>query len=186
MMTIERVDKLLKRKWLPGVEQAIADLRTDPKRARSAHHIPIDWRGQIWSGIDADGGNFVKARLWKADLSHGRMEGADFTDADLAGGDLRESKLRSAKFRNAVLARVDLRGADLRDADFTGADLAYAKLQGAILTGAVLDGADISGAVFEDKEGSAVGLTEAQARQARWETHEPPVPAMGIFARNGA
>lgn len=186
MATVERVNELVGRKWLPGVEQAIADLRTDPKRARSGYHIPIDWRGQIWAGIDADGGNFVKARLWKADLSHGRMEGADFTDADLAGGSLRKSKLRNASFRNAVLAAVDFRGADLRDADFTGADLAYAKLQGANLTGAVLDGADLSGAVFADKEASAVGLTEAQVQQARWDAAEPPALTGGPFARNGA
>lgn len=186
MATVERVNELVGRKWLPGVEQAIADLRTDPKRARSGYHIPIDWRGQIWAGIDADGGNFVKARLWKADLSHGRMEGADFTDADLAGGDLRKSKLRGAKFRNAVLAAVDFRRADLRDADFTGADLAYAKLQGANLTGAVLDGADLSGAVFADKEASAVGLTETQVQRAQWDEAEPPVLAGVAPARNGA
>lgn len=186
MMTVERVNELIERKWLPGVEQAIADLRTDPKRAQSAHHIAIDWRGQNWSGIDADGGNFVKARLWKADLSHGRMNGADFTDADLAGGSLRKSKLRNASFRNAVLAAVDLRGADLRNADFTGADLAHAKLQGADLTGAVLDGADISGAVFADKEGSAVGLTEAQIQRARWDAAEPPALVGIAFPRNGA
>ena len=175
MMTVERVNELIERKWLPGVEQAIADLRTNPKRARSAHHIPIDWRGQNWSGIDADGGNFVKARLWKADLSHGRMEGADFTNADLAGGSLRKSKLRNASFRNAVLAAVDLRGADLRDADFTGADLAHAKLQRADLTGAVLDGADVSSAVLGDGEGSAIGLTKEQLTRARWNGDEGPV-----------
>ncbi len=185
MMTVERVNELIERKWLPGVEQAIADLRTDPKRARSAHHIPIDWRGQNWSGIDADGGNFVKARLWKADLSHGRMEGADFTNADLAGGSLRKSKLRNASFRNAVLAAVDLRGADLRDADFTGADLAHAKLQGADLTGAVLDGADVSGAVFGDEESCAVGLTQQQLAQVRSDEDAPPVMGVAVSAQNG-
>ena len=186
MTTSERVRELTSRRWLSGVDQTIADFRTDPERAKRPTHRPIDWRGQDWAGIDAENGHFVDAILWETDLSHGRMEGADFTGADLAGGSLRKSKLRNASFRNAVLAAVDFRGADLRDADFTGADLAYAKLQGANLTGAVLDGADLSGAVFADKEASAVGLTEAQVQQARWDAAEPPALTGGPFARNGA
>ena len=186
MTTSERVRELTSRRWLSGVDQSIADFRTDPERAKRPTHRPIDWRGQDWAGIDAENGHFVDAILWETDLSHGRMNGADFTDADLAGGSLRKSKLRNATFRNAVLAAVDLRDADLRDADFTGADLAHAKLQGADLTGAVLDGADISGAVFADKEEGAVGLTEAQVRQARWDADEPPALTGGPLARNGA
>lgn len=186
MTTSERVWELTSRRWLSGVDQSIADFRTDPERAKRPTHRPIDWRGQDWAGIDAENGHFVDAILWETDLSHGRMDGADFTGADLAGGSLRKSKLRGAKFRNAVLAAVDLRGADLRDADFTGADLAHAKLQGADLTGAVLTGADISGAVFAAEEGSAVGLTDAQVQRARWDADELPVLAGGPLARNGA
>lgn len=174
MTTSERVRELTSRRWLSGVDQSIADFRTDPERAKRPTYRPIDWRGQDWSGIDAEDGHFVGAILWETDLSHGRMDGADFTGADLAGGSLRKSKLRGAKFRNAVLAAVDLRDADLRDADFTGADLAHAKLQGADLTDAVLDGADVSGAVFADAEGSAVGLTGAQIQRTQWE-EEPPI-----------
>ena len=185
MTTSERVRELTSRRWLSGVDQSIADFRTDPERAKRPTYRPIDWRGQDWSGIDAEDGHFVGAILWETDLSHGRMDGADFTGADLAGGSLRKSKLRGAKFQNAVLAAVDLRGADLRGADLTGADLAHAKLQGADLTGAVLDGADISGAVFAAEEEGAVGLTEAQVRQARWDADEPPVLSGGPFARNG-
>ena len=184
MTTAERVRDLTSRRWLTRGQQAIVDFRTDPELARHDWWRPVDWRGRRVAGIEAEGGHFVGARLWKADLSHGRMDGADFTDADLAGGSLRKSKLRGAKFRNAVLAAVDLRGADLRDADFSGADLAQAKLQGADLTGAVLDGADVSGAVFVDEDGSAIGVTEAQIRRARWE--EPPVLGEGAAARNGA
>lgn len=184
MTTSERVRELTSRRWLSGVDQTIADFRTDPERAKRPTHRPIDWRGQDWVGIDAAGGHFVDAILWETDLSHGRMEGADFTGADLAGGSLRKSKLRGAKFRDAVLAGADLREADLREADFTGADLAQAKLQGADLTGAVLDEADVSGAVFADEEGDAVGLTEAQVQRARWEAAEPPALAGGAFALN--
>ena len=186
MTTAERVRDLTSRPWLTRGQQAIVDFRTDPELAKLDWWRPVDWRGRRVSGLEAEGGNFVGARLWKADLSHGRMNGADFTDADLAGGSLRKSKLRNATFRNAVLAAVDLRDADLRDADFTGADLAHAKLQGADLTGAVLTGADISGAVFAAEEEGAVGLTEAQVQQARWDADEPPVLSGGPFARNGA
>ena len=186
MTTAERVRDLTSRRWLTRGQQAIVDFRTDPELAKLDGWRPVDWRGRRVSGLEAEGGHFVGARLWKANLSHGQMNGADFTDADLAGGSLRKSKLRNASFRNAVLAAVDLRGADLRDADFTGADLAHAKLQGADLTGAVLDGADISGAVFADEEGRAAGLTEAQVLQARWDVGEPPVLAEVAFARNGA
>ena len=180
MTTSERVRELTSRRWLSGVDQSIADFRTDPERAKRPTYRPIDWRGQDWAGIDAENGHFVDAILWETDLSHGRMDGADFTRADLAGGSLRKSKLRRAKFRNAVLAGADLREADLRDADFTGADLAQAKFQGADLTGAILDGADVSGAVFGDGDGYVVGLTQEQFRQARSE--EPPVLAAAVSA----
>lgn len=183
MATAERVRDLTSRRWLTRGQQAIVDFRTDPELAKHDWWRPVDWRGRRIVGIEAKGGYFVGARLWKADLSHGRMDGADFTGADLAGGSLRKSKLRGAKFKDAVLAAVDLRDADLRDADFTGADLAQAKLQGADLTGAVLDGADLSGAVFGDEEECAVGLTKAQVEQARWE--EPPVLAGAMSTRNG-
>ena len=180
MTASERVRELTSRRWLSGVDQSIADFRTDPERAKRPTYRPIDWRGQDWVGIDAEDGHFVDAILWETDLSHGRMDGADFTGADLAGGSLRKSKLRGAKFCNAVLVAVDLRGADLRDADFTGADLAQAKFQGADLTGAILDGADVSGAVFGDEDGYVVGLTEEQFRQTRSE--EPPVLAAAVSA----
>ncbi len=186
MTTVERVQELVSRRWLGPVGMKIAKFRTDPERAANPHHIPIDWRGQNWSGIDAAGGNFARATLWKTDLSHGRMNGADFTDADLAGGSLRKSKLAGAIFRNAVLAAVDLRGADLRDADFSNADLAQARLQGADLSGAILDGADISGAVFADDEGCASGVTQAQLDGARADADEPPVVAGVADAQTGA
>ena len=186
MTTAERVQDLKSRKWLRRSQQEILDFLADPKWAKYDWWRPLDLRGSKLRGIEAEGKHFVGARLWKADLSHGRMDGADFTDADMAGGSLRKSKLRNATFRNAVLAAVDLRGADLRDADFTSADLAHAKLQGADLTGAVLDGADVSGAVFADEEGSAVGLTEAQVQGARWDADEPPALAGGASTRNGA
>ena len=186
MTTDERVRELTSRRWLGPVEMVIAKIRTDPERAASPHHIPIDWRGQNWSSIDADGGNFVRARLWKTNLSHGRMNGADFTDADLAGGSLKKSKLAGAIFRNTVLAAVDLRGADLREADFTNADLAQALLQGADLTGAILKCADISGAVFADEEACASGLTQDQLGAARAEADEPPLLAGALDAQTGA
>ena len=184
MTTAERVQELTSREWLRSSRQGIVDFLTNPKWAEYDWWRPLDWRGGRLRGIEAPRGHFVGAQLWKADLSHGRMDGADFTGADLAGGSLRESKLRGAKFKDAVLAAVDLRGADLRDADFTGADLAQAKLQGADLTGAVLDGADLSGAVFGDEDGCAVGVTKAQVGRARWE--EEPVLAGAVSARNGA
>ena len=183
MATAERVRDLTSRRWLTRGQQAIVDFRTDPELARHDWWRPVDWRGRRVVGIEAKGGHFVGARLWKTDLSHGRLDGANFTGADLAGGSLRKSKLRGAKFQDAVLVAVDLQGADLRDADFTGADLAQAKLQGADLTGAVLDGADVSGAVFGDEDGYVVGLTQEQVEQARWE--EPPVLAGAVSARNG-
>ena len=177
MTTAERVQELVSRRWLRPVEMKIASIRTDPERAKSPHHIPIDWRGQEWSGIDADHGNFVRAKLWKTDLSHGRMNDADFTDADLAGGSLHKSKLARTIFHNAVLAAVDLRGADLTDADLTNADLAHAQLQRADLSGAILDNADLSGAIFADEDGAAAGLTQAQLDRARAEPDEPPILA---------
>ena len=184
MTTADRVQELVTRRWLGPVEMLIAKFRTDPEQAKSPHHIPIDWRGQNWSGIDADGGNFVRATLWRTNLSHGRMNGADFTDADLAGGSLKKSKLVGAIFRNTVLAAVDLRDADLREADFTNADLAQALLQGADLTGAVLSGADISGAVFADEDACVGGLTQDQLDRAR--ADEPPLLAGALDALTSA
>ena len=186
MTTADRVQELVTRRWLGPVEMLIAKFRTDPEQAKSPHHIPIDWRGQKWSGIDADGGNFVRATLWRTNLSHGRMNGADFTDADLAGGSLKKSKLAGAIFRNTVLAAVDLRGADLREADFTNADLAQALLQGADLTGAIFSGADISGAVFADEDACANGLTQTQLSAARADADEPPVLRSALDAQTGA
>lgn len=186
MTTSERVQELVARRWLRPVGMAIARIRTDPERAASPHHIPIDWRGQRWSGIDADYGNFIRAKLWKTDLSHGRMNYADFSEADLAGGSLHKSKLAGATFRNAVLAAVDLRRADLTNADLTNADLAHAQLQGADLADATLDGADISGAIFADDQTAAVGLTQAQLDRARAEPDEPPILGNAADAQTGA
>ena len=186
MATNERVGDLTTRRWLSGYQQTIADFRTDSKRAEKPHHVPIDWRGQRWSGIDADYGNFVRAKLWKTDLSHGRMNYADFSEADLAGGSLHKSKLAGATFRNAVLAAVDLRRADLRGADLTNADLAHAQLQGAELADATLDGADISGAIFADDQAAAVGLTQAQLDRARAEPDAPPILGNAADAQTGA
>ena len=186
MATSERVQDLVSRRWLRPVGRTIVRVRTDPKRAASLHHVPIDWRGSRLLGIDADYGNFVRAKLWKTDLSHGRMNYADFTEADLAGGSLHKSKLAGATFRDAVLAAVDLRRADLTNADLTNADLAHAQLQGADLADATLDGADISGAIFADDQAAAVGLTQAQLDRARAEPDEPPILGNAADAQTGA
>ena len=186
MATRERVDELVSRRWLSRVDQRVIEFLTDPKFAKYDWWEPLDWRGQRWSGIEAEGRYFVRAKLWKTDLSHGRMNYADFTEADLAGGSLHKSKLAGATFRDAVLAAVDLRRADLTNADLTNADLAHAQLQGADLADATLDGADISGAVFADDQAAAVGLTQAQLDRARAEPDEPPILGNAADAQTGA
>ena len=186
MATRERVDELVSRRWLSRVDQRVIEFLTNPKFAKYDWWEPLDWRGQRWSGIEAEGRYFVRAKLWKTDLSHGRMNHADFTEADLAGGSLHKSKLAGATFRNAVLAAVDLRRADLRGADLTNADLAHAQLQGAELADATLDGADISGAIFADDQAAAVGLTQAQLDRARAEPDAPPILGNAADTQTGA
>ena len=177
MTTDERVDELVSRRWMSPGDIRVIKFLTDSRFAHYDWWTPLDWRGRRLIGIEAEGGYFAGARLWKTDLSHGRMNDADFTDADLAGGSLRKSKLARTIFHNAVLAAVDLRGADLSDADLTNADLAHAQLQRADLSGAILDNADLSGAIFADDDGAAAGLTQAQLDRARAEPDEPPILA---------
>ncbi len=96
-----------------------------------------------------EGANFWNANLRKADLTAGiQAQGANFLVARLEGADLNGAQLQFADFSNAQLqgasfAHAHLQGAVLRDADLSAASMVRARLHGADMTGAVLTGADM-------------------------------------------
>jgi len=85
-------------------------------------------RADMTAGIQAQGANFLVARLEGADLNGGQLQFADFSNAQLQG----------ASFEHA-----HLQGAILRNADLSSANLGRARLHGADMTGAILSGADL-------------------------------------------
>lgn len=96
-----------------------------------------------------EGTNFWNANLRKADLTAGiQAQGANFLVARMEGADLNGAQLQFADFSNAQLqgaslAHAHLQGAVLRDADLSTASLVRARLQGADMTGVDLSGADM-------------------------------------------
>ncbi len=95
------------------------------------------------------GTNFSSANLDKANLTGGiQAQGANFLIARLQGADLTGAKLQGADFRSAAMQAVGLNYADLRGAVMQDAELAGATLQKANLQGADLGQSDVSAADF--------------------------------------
>ncbi len=96
-----------------------------------------------------EGANFWNANLRKADFTAGiQAQGANFLVARLEGADLNGAQLQFADFSNAQLqgasfAHAHLQGAAFRDADLSAANMVRVRLHGADMTGAKLTGTDM-------------------------------------------
>ena len=82
--------------------------------------------------------------LTDADLSGGRLKGANLVQADLTGAVLKGAVLIGACLTDARLMGASLKNAKLRNADCVGINLSGANLNHADLTGAILTRADLS------------------------------------------
>ena len=92
-------------------QQAIVDIRADPKNAERERPIPIDWPYSNMRGAIAEDKWFVDANLRGSDLTGSLMSGADFTNANLS----------RTVLHGAELWRANLSGANLLGADISGA-----------------------------------------------------------------
>ncbi len=97
------------------------------------------------------GADLNSAHLEKASLEAVEAQGAQFLFARLQGANLNGARLQaanlsSARLQGAYLRRADLRGADLGNVDLEGATLELAMLQGANMTDAQIKAADFRGA----------------------------------------
>ena len=90
-------------------------------------------KANLTGGIQAQGANFLIARLQGADLTGAKLQGADFRSASMQAVGLNYADLRGAVMQDAELAagtlqKANLQGADLSQSDITGADLRQAKV----------------------------------------------------------
>jgi uncharacterized protein YjbI with pentapeptide repeats len=105
-------------------------------------------KADLTGGVEAQGANFLIAKLQGADLNGAQLQFADFSSASMQG---------------AVLSYAQMQGAVLRDVDLEGAAMPHARLEGADMTGAKAAGADLSGAgvwMTQPPEADASGLTD--------------------------
>ncbi|MFB6397805.1 DUF6086 family protein [Polymorphospora lycopeni] len=174
----------------PFAAEFLADyLDTAHTRLRdgSSDYIPtffgggydIDMRGAVLDRMPLDdawlcdcnlkGVSLRDTRLYKANLTQGRLDHADLTGAFLRKADLYKVSARATTLRAADLRGVSAFDADLRDADLSGAALHLASLNGADVRGANLraarfdngwmrlEGAKIAGAQFDGATGCIWG-----------------------------
>jgi hypothetical protein len=104
----------------------------------------VIWDNCNQTGLIANRGNLIGARIRNARLDYAQLHAARLTGAELQYSSLNLSNLQAADLSHANLLGATLRGSDLRGTRLVEANLAYANL-----SGAAIDGADFSGAVLD-------------------------------------
>ena len=102
-------------------------------------------KADLTGGMQAQGANFLNAKLRGADLNGAQLQNADFSSAELQGAGLAFAHLQGALLENAELAAANLRRAKLQGANMKDVDMAGADLRGAAIWGTVPPAWDTSG-----------------------------------------
>lgn len=100
-------------------------------------------------GVKAEGSQWCRSRLERANLSLSALSDADFTGATLTQANFTGAVVKKARLIEAVCVDAVMLRADFFESDFEGADLTRADLRGANLFGAQLLRARLDGARLE-------------------------------------
>jgi uncharacterized protein YjbI with pentapeptide repeats len=141
-------------------EASLVDAAVEGARAAGANFEGADLTGLRASemadftdanlrGVKAEGAQFCRSTLDRANLSLSALGGVDFTGATLVGANLTGCVARKVRFQEASLVDAVLLRADLFEGNFEGADLTRADLRGANLFGAQLLRARLDGVRLE-------------------------------------
>jgi uncharacterized protein YjbI with pentapeptide repeats len=111
---------------LPGTK--LAGLTMIGFHCKSANFASADLSGGQLRSSRFPNGNFIGAKLKKAQaqaagFENADLQGANFTSAKLSGASFKKANCKGVNFAKAELNYVDFCGADLTDADLTGAVL---------------------------------------------------------------
>jgi hypothetical protein len=98
-------------------KKAIAEWRAaeNPRTFSEGFDLSGKWRHDNLSELDLRWSNFADADLTFGKLRGANLSGSDFRNAKLTGADLRGANLTGSKFEGAVMWHADLEGADLTD-----------------------------------------------------------------------
>ncbi len=97
-----------------------------------------DLRCSEWSGVTANGSNFVSADFRNAKIDFSRLNDCNFRSAETAGMSIEASRLRGANLR-----LTDLRGNSFLFSDLTSSDLSEAHVCGSTFEEAILTGTNL-------------------------------------------
>ncbi len=120
----------------------------------------------ILSCVRADGANFERSKLIRANLIDSYAEGARFFRADLSEAEIVGAMLESTNFSKAALQEADLTNAVIKHAHAGGADLRKAILVAAEMQNTILFKADLRGADLTDVILDGAQLVETDLRMA--------------------
>lgn len=129
-----------------------------------------DLSGRDLSGLNLTGGNFIRAKVDRANLSGSTLDRADFVLASAAGATFDGAAMDRTDFTgtnlsNASLRNVNAPGLDISQANASGVNFSNANLSGAVARGANLTGAVLAGATLTDVD--FTGATWVDGKQCQ-------------------